>query len=241
MVQDSPTPPPACLVITRPTDGAEAARLLQRQANRHGTAMKTRPLRCATDAGPVWASAWALPFRAAAFETIVCHDVLEHVRDDEALVAELARVLRPGGSLFLRVPAAGPLAGLDGYNLYRYLRDVTHRGWRPPETDEIGWRRHYSTGDLAALLHPHGFRLVDHDSRGFAVSDMATLAAMTWYRWARRDERGYQAIRRSIDALRAWELRVPAGPVGTSLSVHARRDSGDASAAGEPQEKALAS
>ena len=46
----------------------------------------------------------ALPFGDGAFDAIVCSHVLEHVDDDRAAMAELARVLRPGGWLVVLVP-----------------------------------------------------------------------------------------------------------------------------------------
>jgi 2-polyprenyl-6-hydroxyphenyl methylase/3-demethylubiquinone-9 3-methyltransferase len=42
-------------------------------------------------------SAEALPYADGCFSVIVCLDVLEHVRDLEATIAEIARVLAPGG------------------------------------------------------------------------------------------------------------------------------------------------
>ncbi|MEI4233287.1 bifunctional 2-polyprenyl-6-hydroxyphenol methylase/3-demethylubiquinol 3-O-methyltransferase UbiG [Roseovarius sp. D22-M7] len=42
----------------------------------------------------------ALPYEDAAFDAVVCVDVLEHVQDLAMVLAEAARVLRPGG-LFL--------------------------------------------------------------------------------------------------------------------------------------------
>ncbi len=46
----------------------------------------------------------ALPFDDAAFDAIVCSHVLEHVEEDRAAMAELARVLRPDGWLLVLVP-----------------------------------------------------------------------------------------------------------------------------------------
>lgn len=40
-----------------------------------------------------------LPFETATFDVIVAHTVLTHVADPEAVLAELARVVRPGGTL----------------------------------------------------------------------------------------------------------------------------------------------
>lgn len=45
-----------------------------------------------------------LPFADAAFDRVVAAEVLEHVAADGAAMAELARVLRPGGTLAVTVP-----------------------------------------------------------------------------------------------------------------------------------------
>lgn len=49
-----------------------------------------------------------LPFGDESFDVVIAAEVLEHVADDAAVLAELARVLRPGGVVALTVPRAGP-------------------------------------------------------------------------------------------------------------------------------------
>ena len=49
-----------------------------------------------------------LPFPDATFDRVICSEVLEHIPDDVAAMAELARVLRPGGTMAVTVPRFGP-------------------------------------------------------------------------------------------------------------------------------------
>jgi SAM-dependent methyltransferase len=46
----------------------------------------------------------ALPFPAAAFDWVVCFELIEHLQECEAVVAEIARVLSPDGRLLLSTP-----------------------------------------------------------------------------------------------------------------------------------------
>ncbi|MGH9044089.1 MAG: class I SAM-dependent methyltransferase [Acidimicrobiales bacterium] len=59
-------------------------------------------------AGGVQADALALPFADDAFDRIVASEVLEHIHDDLGAMRELARVLRPGGTMAVTVPRFGP-------------------------------------------------------------------------------------------------------------------------------------
>jgi SAM-dependent methyltransferase len=67
-----------------------------------------------------------LPFPNDYFDLILSHEVLEHVQDDRQAVAEIIRVLRPGGRLTLFVP---------------------NRGY-PYETHGIYWRGQYHFGNI---------------------------------------------------------------------------------------------
>lgn len=47
-----------------------------------------------------------LPFRDASFDWVISFQVIEHIRDDRAFVAEIHRVLRPGGRFLVTTPNA---------------------------------------------------------------------------------------------------------------------------------------
>jgi len=60
------------------------------------------------DAVAVGADALHLPFPDGAFDRVVASEVMEHIEDDAGAAAELARVLRPGGTLAVTVPSWFP-------------------------------------------------------------------------------------------------------------------------------------
>ncbi|CAN5142132.1 class I SAM-dependent methyltransferase [soil metagenome] len=59
-------------------------------------------------AGAVRGTAYHLPFADATFEYVVCSEVLEHLPQDGRAMAELTRVLKPGGLIAVTVPRWGP-------------------------------------------------------------------------------------------------------------------------------------
>jgi len=77
-------------------------------------------------AGVVQAPGEYLPFPDGAFDVIFSHEVLEHVADDRACVAEMVRVTRPGGHIVVFAPN----------RLY------------PFETHGIFWRERYHFGNV---------------------------------------------------------------------------------------------
>jgi hypothetical protein len=56
----------------------------------------------------VQGDATRLPFGDGAFDRVIASEVLEHIPDDGAALTELARVLRPGGTMAVTVPAYVP-------------------------------------------------------------------------------------------------------------------------------------
>lgn len=55
----------------------------------------------------VQGSIFALPFRTASFDTVVCSEVIEHIPADASVFQELARVHRRGGRLLVGTPDYG--------------------------------------------------------------------------------------------------------------------------------------
>lgn len=60
-----------------------------------------------------------IPFESASFDSILCAEVLEHTPDPGVLVAEMARVLRPGGKIIVTAPFAFRLHE-EPYDYFRY-------------------------------------------------------------------------------------------------------------------------
>jgi SAM-dependent methyltransferase len=62
-----------------------------------------------------------IPFADNSFDAILCTEVLEHAVQPEALVAEMRRVLKPGGALVLTVPFAARVHHVP-YDFHRFTR-----------------------------------------------------------------------------------------------------------------------
>lgn len=52
--------------------------------------------------------ALALPFPDDSFDVVIVSEVMEHIHDDKGVLAEMVRVLRPGGRIAVTVPRYGP-------------------------------------------------------------------------------------------------------------------------------------
>jgi SAM-dependent methyltransferase len=59
-------------------------------------------------AGTVRGDAGRLPFPDGAFDVVIAAEILEHIPDDRAVIAELTRVVRPGGTVVVTVPRWWP-------------------------------------------------------------------------------------------------------------------------------------
>jgi SAM-dependent methyltransferase len=96
-----------------------------------------------------------LPLLSSTFDLILSHEVIEHVQDDRSAIAEMVRVLKPGGRAFIFCP---------------------NRGY-PFETHGIFWRGKYYFGNKPFVNYlPRIWRdkLAPH-VRVYSRSDMQKL------------------------------------------------------------------
>ena len=91
----------------------------------------------------------AMPLPDGSFDHVLCAEVLEHVPDEHLLLAEIARVLRPGGTLVLTLPWSARL-----HHLPHDYRRLTAAG-------------------LERLIARHGLQVQHLEPRG---NDLAVIA-----------------------------------------------------------------
>jgi len=159
-----------------------------RFAESEGVASRTTFVVCAAE---------HLPFADGSFGAASAVALLEHLDDDDLAVAELSRVLRPGGRLWVTVPHA-----------YKHMPPFA---WLPYWLHDrhIGHKRHYDDTRLRALMERHGLRHVDTQFTGHPVKllqySLVLIASRfdrhmskLWWKLERADLR---AVRRPFWAL----------------------------------------
>jgi SAM-dependent methyltransferase len=169
------------------------------------------------------ADATRLPFADGSFDAVIAAEILEHVPDDVAAMAEIARVLRPGGTAAVTVPAWLPERVC--WALSREYHEVPG-----------GHVRIFTRGELTAKLAAAGLTPAGaHHAHGLH-------SAYWWLKCAVGvDDDAHPAVR-AYHKLLVWDImRKPAltrwseaalNPlIGKSLVVYATKD---AAAAGSP-------
>ncbi len=165
-----------------------------------------------------------LPFADASFDVVTMLDVLEHVADRQAIVEEIARVLRPGGTWIVSVPYRGALRWLSPENMAQDFPRLF--GWLNRWTKVRFWIRghnatgtrhaHFSRDDLKKLASA-SFRPERSARRGSLLYAWAYLAIcfplpMLGRLWAS-----------ACFALMALDYQIPYGPCSYNLIMQFRR------------------
>jgi 2-polyprenyl-6-hydroxyphenyl methylase/3-demethylubiquinone-9 3-methyltransferase len=75
----------------------------------------------------------ALPYEDGAFDAVVCVDVLEHVSDLSRVLAEVARVLRPGGLFLFDTINRNPVSRLAVITMAEEVLRLLPKGTHDPD------------------------------------------------------------------------------------------------------------
>lgn len=170
-----------------------------------------------TAVGTVQGDGTRLPFTDGAFDRVIASEVLEHIPDDDDAVAELARVLRPGGTMAVTVPAWLP------EKVCWLLSDEYHAPFV-----EGGHLRIYHEWELRAKLRAAGLK------PGFAHHAHALHTPYWWLRCAvgpqNDDHSAVRVFRRLLEwdivetpAITRWTERLLNPVLGKSLVVYAQK------------------
>lgn len=150
-----------------------------------------------------------LPFEDGMFDIIVCEQVLEHLTDPQRVLAEMARVMKPGGMAILGVPTFPPgMAGLRKHLVPRLDR-VTGK---QRDHEQV-----FTKSSFVSLIERHpdlevsrvqAFRCVSGGLLG-KLEDFEL-----WYRLSRRVATAVPALAIEVQVVvRRRPLAVPVAPV----------------------------
>jgi ubiquinone/menaquinone biosynthesis C-methylase UbiE len=157
----------------------------------YGVITALRAARYRLDMPVLVAAGEHLPLPPAAFDAATCWDVLEHVQAPARLLAELARVVRPGGVVLLtainryafrdphyHLPLINwvprPLAGM----VLQRMGRVKRGNFR--DRQRLDTMHYFTWGSLQRLVQCHGFTLYDLDEQRVARGEVGTR-----HRWRR--------------------------------------------------------
>ncbi len=120
--------PGSCVLDVGCGNGAYLARLHAHGATVTGCDLSLGMLRAGTAAQPVNADAQYLPFRRGTFDVVLAAHMLYHVPDQCRAVAEMRRVLAPGGTCVVVTNGAAHVESLR--ELVETLVQPRNAGWR---------------------------------------------------------------------------------------------------------------
>lgn len=156
------------------------------------------------------------PLPDASVDAVVMLNVLEHIKDDRRAVAQVARILKPGGIAVVEVPAGPGL--FDPYDEY------------------LQHERRYTARDFKALLEASGLTILERSHLGFSVYPaFAMVKRRNQKRGAVGADVRREIVRKSIESTRrgvllrsalrceAWLGRYVSYPFGIRCVAVARK------------------
>jgi glycosyltransferase involved in cell wall biosynthesis/predicted SAM-dependent methyltransferase len=135
--------------------GCGASRILEALPGAIGLDFDPRKLRYRRPLGNplVCARIEQLPIASASCDQVICSQLIEHVPEDPRIFSELARVLKPGGSLILGTPDYARWQ-------WRLVEWIYARVLPGAYADQH--ITHYTFDSLSRILDAHGFELLEH-------------------------------------------------------------------------------
>jgi SAM-dependent methyltransferase len=150
----------------------------------------------------------ALPFPDAEFDAVVCIEVLEHLFEPQHALAEIRRVLRPGGTAIATVPNVAywrrrlELAFLGRWDPHGDDRSV-NEPWRDPHL------RFFNPRSLERLVVVAGLRPVEIGGfNGAFLYDLPTMGRRLQVRRASRVYRRLERLRPSLLGIGLYAVAV---------------------------------
>lgn len=107
---------------------------------------------------------------SASFDAVCCMELIEHVPDPAALIADLAAMLKPGGKLFMSTLNRTPASFLTAIVGAEYIARLLPRGTHD-------YRQFLRPSELAALLRRAGLTL--DEVSGIAYNPLSRKAWLT--------------------------------------------------------------
>ena len=107
----------------------------------------------------------ALPYADASFDCVFCCDVLEHVRDLAKVIAEIARVLKPGGVFFYDTLNRTFISKLVAIKIWQ---EWPRWAFFPPHLHE--WEMFIRPAEIKTLLAQYGLEWQEHHGSSPNVS-----------------------------------------------------------------------
>ena len=145
----------------------------------------------------------ALPARDSEFDAVLLLDVLEHLDDPAGMLAEIRRVLVPGGVLHAHVPCEG-----DPCSLWR---------WLPGQRGAGAWKRRFGghvqrfrRREILAWIEAAGFETLRVRGSLHVIGNVADVAVFAALALAARRDAGRSSTGQILAAARAPGGRPPA-------------------------------
>jgi 2-polyprenyl-6-hydroxyphenyl methylase/3-demethylubiquinone-9 3-methyltransferase len=142
-----------------------------------------------------------LPLPDAAFDVVACCDVLEHVDDVDRVIAEVARVLRPGGLFFYDTINRTWMSKLAVITI---MQEWRWTAFAEPNTHV--WEQFITPAELAATLARHG--LESRETRGISVTHRNPIAMVLDFHRRVRGDISFQELGRRLGFRESDELAV---------------------------------